>query len=597
MKDKIHSENTAFFSAASAGYGLYAATSLLTIRDSIPDAKLFIFSSGLTENEKKILTQNNIIYHEINLTDFFSKTWDYPVDCYYIFAGPEILSSLGYEYSVYIDGDILCLSNPLQGLDKIKFIAGVESAPVNGKYNSIFADDWSKIKENWSLSESTASRKRINSGVVYFNNIKMKEIGLLEKTSRLYKKCLELGIPRKGDDSLFSLFQYIYISDKDIKILSPVYNFILQFNEYIYPIRNLVFFHFSIDKPWKLNPYKHKNKIENIYNPYVKMWRKKYKDMDFNSYLKSTNIYLNRLSIFIILFNKIVSKIIYIINDTTLWLKGKKKNIIFRKFNSIKKPIKLFWWQEPHNGVFNFGDEITAELIKGIFGYKSELTSIDKCNMIGAGSILEIAIARNSENIIHVWGSGFIKSEVGIDNLNNLEFHGVRGLKTSSRIKKKDIAIGDPGLLANIIYPRSVIKSDKIGVVVHYIDNDLKIINKFKKDPRFVVIDPLNSPINVAKQISSCKLVLSSSLHGLIFSDSFNIPNFHIKLSNRLTGGIYKFMDYYSGTSRNYTCADLNSIFKEEYLNKLIESYEPIKDLNKLQKNLIESFPKYKALV
>src|SRR5699024_3940838 len=54
------------------------------------------------------------------------------------------------------------------------------------------------------------------------------------------------------------------------------------------------------------------------------------------------------------------------------------------------------------------------------------------------------------------------------------------------------------------------------------------------------------TPEEVAKEISSCDAVISSSLHGLIFSDALGVPNAHIRLGDKLKGGLYKFHDYYS---------------------------------------------------
>lgn len=44
----------------------------------------------------------------------------------------------------------------------------------------------------------------------------------------------------------------------------------------------------------------------------------------------------------------------------------------------------------------------------------------------------------------------------------------------------------------------------------------------------------------------SCKCILSSSLHGLIFADALGIPNRRIVLSDEIIGGDLKFDDYYS---------------------------------------------------
>lgn len=280
-----------------------------------------------------------------------------------------------------------------------------------------------------------------------------------------------------------------------------------------------------------------------------------------------------------------------ITRDQLLWLRGLKKDFFTRRRNAHKEAIATFWWQEAENEIINFGDEITRDIIQSIFGYNCRLASIDECELIGAGSILEIAAARVNNNTIKVWGSGFIGHDSS-DNVHDTVFYAVRGEKTRARIGNRKIPIGDPGLLANIVYPKSKCSSGKIGVVAHYADHDLPIIKQFHSDKRFVLINPLQSPAEVAKQITDCRLILSSSLHGLIFSDSYNIPNIHLKLSDRLTGGIYKFEDYCSAVGKKYHAADIKKVFNDRYLDDIQNSYEPIRNLRSIQRALIRSFPK-----
>ena len=40
-------------------------------------------------------------------------------------------------------------------------------------------------------------------------------------------------------------------------------------------------------------------------------------------------------------------------------------------------------------------------------------------------------------------------------------------------------------------------------------------------------------------------MILSSSLHGLIISESYEIPNIWIKVSQNINGGYFKYNDYY----------------------------------------------------
>lgn len=283
-KEAINENNTVFYSTANAGYAIFAATSLLTIRKQVPNAKLLVLSSGLSDYDKKILDKNNIDYLELDLSDKFTKTWDYPIECFYIFAGPELLYSQGVEYSVYVDGDILCKTDPLSNMPHV---AGIASAAQDSDAASIFGVDFDKIKKIWNIPEGSDQRRRINSGVVYFNNKRMTQIRLQDRSAELFQICLASDIPRKGDDSLLSLLQYVVFDIDDIKYLSSSYNYALQFNDWFYPVTDLVFFHFSIDKPWKKRPYRHSDEKLDVFNPYVREWRSVFIKVSPIQWLKS----------------------------------------------------------------------------------------------------------------------------------------------------------------------------------------------------------------------------------------------------------------------------------------------------------------------
>lgn len=593
-KKILHNANTAFFSTASAGYALYAATSLLTIRDHIPNAKLYVLSSGLSEKDKKVLDRHDITYHELDLSSAFTKTWEYPIDCYYIFAGPEFLRKQGYDFSVYIDGDVLCAQNPLDGLPEVVGVAGVASAGENKDYTGIFGSDWNKIKKIWSVPQSTAKRKRVNAGVVYFNNHKMEQIGLLRKATNLFQKSLECDIPRKGDDSLFSLLQYVHLSEQEVAILPSRYNFVLQFNKWIYPIKDLVFFHFSIDKPWKQNPYLHEDASLNEFNPLVKHWRSKYKIVSFVDYMRTEYTPFQKIYTIGMLSVRFIDKAKRLLRDIIYWILGYKKSLFMRRSNVNKDPIKLYWWSNYAKGIANFGDEVTKDLLLKIYGYRSVFAPPNEAEVVGAGSILEIVLEQHKDNRPYIWGSGYMWEEDHKGSLDNLVFCAVRGANTKKRLgsNKSSVILGDPGLLASIVYPRSRYQSGKIGVVAHFVDLNEPLVEQIKNDPRFMIINPLRSASDVALSITSCKFVLSSSLHGLIFADSFNIPNAHIRFSDKVAGGTYKFEDYYSAIGKTYSCVDSNKVFDDAYIAELKNSYVPISNLRNIQRSLVKSFPK-----
>jgi len=63
-------------------------------------------------------------------------------------------------------------------------------------------------------------------------------------------------------------------------------------------------------------------------------------------------------------------------------------------------------------------------------------------------------------------------------------------------------------------------------------------------DPAFMVIDVEQDWKRVLSQISACDVILSSSLHGLIVADSYQIPNARVSFSGAIVGGDFKFFDY-----------------------------------------------------
>lgn len=266
----------------------------------------------------------------------------------------------------------------------------------------------------------------------------------------------------------------------------------------------------------------------------------------------------------------------------------------------LTKTVKLYWWKNGES--LNFGDELGPEIISNQFGLKCERVeeeNIHNSELLSVGSILHILQARQDaekiDNPIFVWGSGMIWNLTKYTSKNTF-FTAVRGEVTRDLLSLDDgIPLGDPGLLASRVYNKSK-STDKIGVVPHIADMDSKFIESLKNDSRFMIIPPNRMPEFVVSDITQCKLVLSSSLHGLIISDSFNIPNYHIALSDLLDGHsgadtIQKFRDYYSAVGKKYRDADTSKVYDDVYLRSLISGYDPIANLDEIQEKIVNSFP------
>lgn len=260
--------------------------------------------------------------------------------------------------------------------------------------------------------------------------------------------------------------------------------------------------------------------------------------------------------------------------------------------NKNKPPIKMFWWRYRWPMMLNFGDEVTKYTLKSIFGLNAEYAPPDQADMVGAGSVYEIVNKRDTDKLLHIWGSGIMREDSKITAKNNESYHAIRGEITKDRLGvDEDVALGDPGILANLVFKKAKKVKYKVGVVAHYVDAELDVVKSLAQNNQILLIDPLDTPDKVARDITSCEVVFSSSLHGLIFADSFQIPNYYMPFSDKVVGGDYKFRDYYSSTNRELKPVLVDVLSEPKELERLISSYEPVPNLKKMQKDLIKAFP------
>lgn len=272
---------------------------------------------------------------------------------------------------------------------------------------------------------------------------------------------------------------------------------------------------------------------------------------------------------------------------------GKLRNsLLYRRVRVrvLNRPIRVWFFRHPE--FLNFGDELTPDIISKLFKKEWMRVEIEDADLFAVGSIIELA-DRPMYKKSYVWGSGFIRDGEAIDN-KHLIFKATRGLVSRSRlpIKYNKIPIGDPGLLSSLIYKSSVEKTNKIGIIPHYVDEDCAALEEAKqRQDEYTIISVKNPPEVVAREIAGCRFILSSSLHGLIVSDSFGIPNIHMPMSDKVVGGEYKFRDYYSAIGNEYSVFDVKDLYRSEMIQAAYDNYQPVADLQTIQNRLIKSFP------
>lgn len=268
------------------------------------------------------------------------------------------------------------------------------------------------------------------------------------------------------------------------------------------------------------------------------------------------------------------------------------------KKEKISTPIKLAFFNFDNN----MGDALNEILIPKIFNIPVKHCDFKHCDLVGVGSILESAISTKTYLPTKIWGSGFIQEHLEELNLDQkYEIYALRGRKSKEIFernisKKIECVLADPGLLAPMLFDKKEKKEYDLGIVPHYVDKDNPVFKEIQNQiPNSIMIDVLSGSLNAINQIRKCRYILSTSLHGLIIADSFNIPNLWVKTSDLILGNDFKFHDYYSSFGLKMEPYDLRTNSFNS-LDIIRQSHKvDYKAVQKKQKELIDSFP-YQSL-
>lgn len=254
--------------------------------------------------------------------------------------------------------------------------------------------------------------------------------------------------------------------------------------------------------------------------------------------------------------------------------------------------IRLFDGQVIHS---NLGDDLNFYILesltrKPLFNLSSILCK-SRENILMIGSIIE-ALA-NKDSVI--WGSGAMYGGEMPLKEKPKKVLAVRGPLTRGYLLSQGVdcpeVYGDPALLLPRIYNPQPAKKYKLGVIPHNVDIESEYLSELRNDVdvRIIRLKGYEDWHKVIDEICECEFIISSSLHGLIISDAYGIPNLWIKLSNKVLGGDFKYFDYFMSVGREVSEAFLveSSLSKEDFLAHR-KHYAPIKwDSEKL----LESSP------
>ena len=243
------------------------------------------------------------------------------------------------------------------------------------------------------------------------------------------------------------------------------------------------------------------------------------------------------------------------------------------------KKIMLYWWQ-PNNGEKNFGDELSRVLIKRMCP-NAELIppTPNQKKFLAIGSVLHFA-----EDGDIVWGSGINGKHMKREeyHFTKLNVKAVRGPLTRQFLLSMNIncppVYGDPALLFPKFFPEFRPHPIRDYIVIPHI-SEMALFHDSEKEH---LVLPTEEWSKVVQKIVESRLVISSSLHGLIIAEAFGIPARLLRITENEP--MFKYQDYYLGTGRA-SCTPASSV--EEALRL---GGEPLPQLNLIP--LLQAFPR-----
>ena len=257
------------------------------------------------------------------------------------------------------------------------------------------------------------------------------------------------------------------------------------------------------------------------------------------------------------------------------YLNRNRINYLKDKSRISANQVNLHWWKVP-GSMQNIGDFLSPIVVEYMHQVTSRtaLSANGTTHLLAIGSVIDMCY----QNSV-VWGSGLMSGNKMYwwRNLRKLDIRAVRGPETRRSLIENGYSCpevyGDPAILMPLVYmPESMEKKYEYRVIPHHAfdQNGKNYLSPITQDWQQFI-----------DELVKCRLVISSSLHGIILAEAYGIPA--IMLRTRL--GTFKFEDYYHSTNRyDYPMADS--------VEQALQMEPPaLPDLESLRKNIIAAFP------
>jgi pyruvyltransferase len=264
---------------------------------------------------------------------------------------------------------------------------------------------------------------------------------------------------------------------------------------------------------------------------------------------------------------------------------GKARRLMLRSGLSNRR--NLFWYRRTPR---NFGDWIGPYLFKSLTGrapvFSDKPDTRRSSCLFTAGSIL---IFVTEPDWAVIWGSGIITANIQLQQPKAVL--AVRGPRTRDRLHELGYqtseVFGDPAILMPLVFCPTEPKRYRVGLIPHYVDH--KAISEAYENVEGVkIIDVTADVENVVREIVSCEVTLSSSLHGCIVSHAYGIPSCRVVSWRPLYGDGIKFPDYFESGGifeaqntelpQGLAAAQLERMARDAPVPDLAPLIEPLRD-------------------
>jgi hypothetical protein len=225
-------------------------------------------------------------------------------------------------------------------------------------------------------------------------------------------------------------------------------------------------------------------------------------------------------------------------------------------------PVRTFYWDPAKKGlrgllrrpafrIGNAGDLLNRDLIEHYYGQSPLNTDEGGRRLLLVGSVVHRVQQGDVVAGVGTKGTQLPKpAEVG-----DVDIRGVRGPITHDALKEAGFDVsrisfhGDPGLLVKALYPEETAKEavpNRVAFIPHYRDRE-----EYRRTSGVRIVDIDCEPRKLAKEIAKAELVLTSSLHGLIFAHAIGRPV--VLIAPIRAEPVIKYQDYMASVGLDWT--------------------------------------------